>query len=194
MNTLIAPQWVDLTPQLVTPWKAVPGSQLQWMVDAWGRAQLAGEVYYPGGNPPDRSVIFQCPPGTIPVQTRTVTVVEDVVPARFYRVDINIDGSIRLRFPLANSTGQLFLDNVSWIVPMGTSPTQPPPAGGNYLRFMQPIPTDPWIIVHNFGYWPLVQVFDEAGDEVQALVSEVTASEVKIKFDTGPTVGVAILE
>jgi hypothetical protein len=115
MGQLVAPQWQDFSVLVTAPWKIMPGSQSHFLVDAWGRCQLTGEVYYPGGNPPDGSIMAQCPPGTIPALTTTLVATEDVTPARFYRVDIGTDGNIRLRFPLRTSSGQVFLDSVSWI-------------------------------------------------------------------------------
>jgi hypothetical protein len=116
MGDLIAPAWQDLTPSLVSPWLAVPGSSVQYLVDAWGRCQLAGEVYYPGGGPLDESIMLTCPAGTTPSANVTVLAVEDVIPARFYRIDIGTDGNIRLRFPITKTSGQVFLDSVSWII------------------------------------------------------------------------------
>lgn len=115
MNDLVAPVWHDGSSLLVTPWAELAGSKVNYLTDAWGRCQLSGEVYYQGGNPPNSSIVMACPPGTTPTQTLTVIAVEDVIPARFYRLDIGTDGNIRLRFPLSNTTGQLFLDSVSWM-------------------------------------------------------------------------------
>jgi hypothetical protein len=115
MGQLVPPQWQDFSVLITAPWKIVPGSQAHFMVDAWGRCQLLGEVYFPGGSPPDGSIMAQCPPGTVPALTTTVTAVEDVVPAQFYRVDVSTDGNIRLRFPPRTSSGQVFLDAISWI-------------------------------------------------------------------------------
>jgi hypothetical protein len=118
MEDLVAPVWNDLTPFISPPWLPMPESEVQYLVDAWGRCQLAGEIFYPGGNPPDGSEMIECPPGTAPSSTVTVMAVEDVIPARYYRVDINnINGGlVELRYPALNTTGQIFLDSVSWIV------------------------------------------------------------------------------
>lgn len=115
MADLVSPVWYDLTTNITAPWRVVPGSTAQYLVDAWGRCQLAGEVYFPGSSPPEGSIILTCPTNTVPANNVTVVAVEDVIPARFYRVDIGTDGNIRLRFPLSNTTGQLFLDSVSWM-------------------------------------------------------------------------------
>jgi hypothetical protein len=117
MQDLIPPTWNDLTPYLISPWQVVSHSTIQYLIDAWGRIQLAGEIFYPGGNPPDGSQMIQCPPTTIPPNPVTVMAVEDVIPARYYRLDITSAGSIELRFPLLNTTGQVFLDSVTWCVP-----------------------------------------------------------------------------
>ena len=113
-TTPVPPLWQPLL-TLVSPWAPVHSSNLDYLVDPWGRVQLRGEIYFPNGNPPDMSVIATCPLGTTPTQTATVFVVEDVTPARVYRVDIDADGKIYLRFPALNTTGQLFLDTVSWM-------------------------------------------------------------------------------
>jgi hypothetical protein len=116
MGDLIPPSWQDLTPNLEAPWQVVPGSSVQFLVDPWGRCQLAGEVYYPGANPLEGSIILTCPASTSPSATRTVLAAEDVIPARYYRIDIGTDGNVRLRFPGSSTSGQLFLDTVSWII------------------------------------------------------------------------------
>jgi hypothetical protein len=115
MQDLVAPSWADLTPFIASPWRPVAGSEVKYLVDAWGRCQLAGEIVYPNGNPPDGSVMLQCPPLTYPSSPVTMPAVEDVIPARYYRVDISPGGNIELRFPALNTTGQIFLDSVSWI-------------------------------------------------------------------------------
>jgi hypothetical protein len=115
MSDLVMPQWEDLTPLLVAPWQGVPGSTLRFLTDAWGRCQLGGEVYFPGGNPPDNSIMLQCPTSTAPTHNVTLVAVEDFTPARFYRIDVGTDGNIRLRFPTQNTSGQLFLDSITWM-------------------------------------------------------------------------------
>jgi len=115
MSSLIPPVWLDAKSYLVAPWQAIAGSSVSWLQDAWGRVQLRGEVFYSGGNPPDATVIMSCPPGTTPKQNAVLPAVQDVAPAQFYRVDVGTDGSIRLRFPPPSGTGQLFLDNISWL-------------------------------------------------------------------------------
>ena len=115
MDDLTPPSWLDLTPYVNSPWQPVPGSDVLYLVDAWGRCQLAGEIFYPGGNPTDGSSMLACPPFTTPSQSVTVVAVEDVTPARYYRVDISPDGDVALRFPNLNTTGQIFLDSVSWM-------------------------------------------------------------------------------
>jgi len=95
-----------------------------YLVDAWGRCQLAGEIFFPGGNPVEGSQMLACPPSTTPNNPVTVLAVEDVIPARSYRVDILPTGYIELRFPTTTTTGQVFLDTVAWWI----SPQMPPPA------------------------------------------------------------------
>jgi hypothetical protein len=132
MQDLVPPTWNDLTPYIAGAWSPVPGSNVQYLIDAWGRVQLAGEIFYPGANPMDGSVILQCPPLTYPANPVTVLAVEDVIPARFYRIDILPNGSIELRFPATNTTGQVFLDSISWMTaavqPQGSTGSTPPPA------------------------------------------------------------------
>ena len=110
--TPTSPLWQPL-PALTSPWAVVAGSTCQYLSDAWGRVQLRGEVYYPGANPPDLSIITTCPVGA-PTHNTTQFAVEDVIPTRVYRVDVHTDGNIYLRFPALNTTGQLFLDTISW--------------------------------------------------------------------------------
>lgn len=115
MGNLVAPAWQDVSMRVQVPWQIVPGSQVRAMIDPWGRCQLGGEIFYPGGSPPDDSIMMVCPVGTIPSQNVTLVVVEDVNPARFYRVDIKTDGMIHLRYPVSQTTGQIFLDSLSWV-------------------------------------------------------------------------------
>jgi hypothetical protein len=114
-ENLTPPVWSDATSLLVSPWQAVPGSQIDYLIDTWGRCQLRGEIYFPGGNPTDSTIMMACPPGGTPTQTATLFAVEDVIPPRFYRVDVGADGNLRLRFPIPQSTGQVFLDSVFWM-------------------------------------------------------------------------------
>jgi hypothetical protein len=90
------------------------GTTISYLVDTWGRCQLRGEISYPGGNPVDGVAIMACPPGTTPTQTIALPAIEDSMPARVYRVEVNANGTIYLRYPSMNTTGQLFLDNLSW--------------------------------------------------------------------------------
>jgi hypothetical protein len=117
MDQLVPPVWQDGGSLLLAPWRNVPGSSTTYLIDAWGRCQLHGEVYYPNTDPPDATPIMMCPLGTTPTQDYTQVAVEDCEPARMYRVDIRTDGRIYLRYPALNTTGQLFLDNISWIIP-----------------------------------------------------------------------------
>jgi len=114
MDQLLPASWQDASSLLVTPWKALPGSLISYSLDGFGRCQLRGEVYFQGGNPGDASIIMTCPPGTTPTQNATLAAIEDVIPTRVYRVDVRTDGNIVLRFPVPQSTGQLFLDSLIW--------------------------------------------------------------------------------
>jgi len=115
MGDLVAPAWQDASGLVQSPWQIVPGSQVRSMIDPWGRCQLGGEIFYPGGNPPDNSPMMLCPLGTVPSQAMTLVTVEDVIPARFYRVNVRTDGVICLRYPNSQTTGQVFLDGLSWV-------------------------------------------------------------------------------
>jgi len=168
MEQLIPPSWIDATPLVVAPWKVIPGSSAAYMIDGWGRCQLTGEIYYPGGNPPDGSIFFSLPEGTNPPQNAVLPVVEDVIPPRMYRVDVCYDGNIRLRWPTQNSTGQLFLDNISWMTQQQgilEPPPQPqPPPNPVIYGFTLGNPTpagSPYTITHNIGTTDvIVQVYD----------------------------------
>jgi hypothetical protein len=110
----VKPSWQDATSLLANPWVEV-GAPSSYLIDGWGRCQLRGEISYPGGNPVDYTVLMDCPPGTTPTQSVSLPAIEDVNPARVYRVEVNADGKIYLRSPALNTTGQLFLDSVSWM-------------------------------------------------------------------------------
>lgn len=118
MDDLVQSAWLDASMLLAAPWQVVPGSSMFYITDPFGRCSLMGEISYPGGNPRDGTLIMACPPGTAPqFQSLAAFAIEDVIPARTYRVDINMDGNIYLRFPAMNTTGQLFLDSVTWMGP-----------------------------------------------------------------------------
>lgn len=127
MADLIAPQWQDISGLIQSPWQEVPGSRLLFMQDAWGRCQLRGELFLPGSNPQDQSVMLNVPTGTAPSDITTVMCAEDVIPARSYRVDVGKDGTVSLRFPAMNTTGLIFLDAVTWIAAAAAPPTPPTP-------------------------------------------------------------------
>lgn len=148
MQDLIPPDWNDLTSYIVSPWEPVPYSRVMYLVDAWGRCQLAGEIFYPNGNPPDGSTMIQCPPLTAPSNPTTLSAVEDVIPARSYRVDILPSGYAELRFPALNTTGQIFLDNLAWYSAVG--PPEPTgPGAGLGERRMTTVTTPPLTVNQN---------------------------------------------
>jgi hypothetical protein len=191
MEDLVAPMWSDLNTFVQTGWAAVDTSQMLWLKDAWGRVQLKGEVTYLGGSPPDGVPIMQCPPGTVPTTPFSLVAVEDVAPARFYRIDVSTDGYIRLRFPLANSTGHLFLDALNW---MASVPAPPPPTGttGNTFIFNQTTPSLTWSITHNFGEWPLVQLYDTNAVLISSSVAQINVNQLTATFNS-PIAGTAVL-
>jgi hypothetical protein len=112
-NLLVKPSWQSATSLLVSPWVAA-GPPISYLIDGWGRCQLRGEISY-GGSPADGVTVMACPPGATPTQTVTLPVIEDCMPARVYRVEVNADGKIYLRYPSADTTGKLFLDSLSWM-------------------------------------------------------------------------------
>jgi hypothetical protein len=111
----VKPQWQDGTSLVASPWTISPVASVSYLIDSWGRCQLRGEIFYPGGNPADNVVLMECPPNATPTQALNLPVIEDSTPARVYRVEVNIDGKIYLRYPSANTTGHLFLDSLSWM-------------------------------------------------------------------------------
>jgi hypothetical protein len=137
MAQLLPPQWVDGSSLIQAPWQAI--SSVAYLIDTWGRCQLRGEIFLPGGSPKDLSVMLACPPTTTPVQIATLVAAEDVNPARYYRIEVGIDGFIRLRFPALNTTGQAFLDGISWVT---TTAQATPPAQGPGLFGTEPLFTD----------------------------------------------------
>jgi hypothetical protein len=192
-----APQWQDVINNVVPPWKAVANSPVLFMSNAFGRCQLSGEVFYPGGNPPDGSIIMQVPSGALPTSNSVFSAIEDVTPARVYRVDVQTDGNVVLRFPAKNTSGQLFLDNLAWISRSagGQPPPIPTPGGTtlNYLKFNQTTPSSTWIINHNFGYYPQIQIFDTGGDSIEAAIVQITPFTVQVEPEAGPVAGFAII-
>jgi hypothetical protein len=86
----------------------------QYLVTAAGEVRLRGEIQFPGGSPLDTTPIFSCPAGTTPSQLAMLLAIEDVNPARSYRVDIGVDGVGRLRYPERSTSGSLILDPLCW--------------------------------------------------------------------------------
>jgi len=115
MASLVPPGWNNLNSSILAPWAALDSAQMLWMKDTWGRVQLKGELTYSGGDPPDGSPMLLCPAGTAPSYPFSLVAVEDVIPARFYRIDVGTDGNVRIRYPLAHSTGHVILDSITWV-------------------------------------------------------------------------------
>lgn len=65
---------------------------------------------------------------------------------------------------------------------------QGPPGSG--MNFRQHLPETVWVIEHNFGYWPSVQVFDTNGDECEGDLTNETLNRLTITF-SAPFAGIA---
>jgi hypothetical protein len=64
-------------------------------------------------------------------------------------------------------------------------PAGPPgPAGTADLHYshLQASAAATWVVTHNLGKYPSVQVFDSAGDEVEGLVTQVSPNQLTINF------------
>ncbi|QXN72646.1 hypothetical protein RCZAHN_37 [Rhodobacter phage RcZahn] len=61
------------------------------------------------------------------------------------------------------------------------------------FTFQQSIPAMIWTIDHNLGFWPDVTVFDTAGNEVEAQVTNPTMQRTTINFSS-PVAGTARLK
>jgi hypothetical protein len=72
--------------------------------------------------------------------------------------------------------------------------TANPPQGGNdptpSFMFFQSTPSDLWIINHNLGVVVATTVFDTAGNEIEAEISNPSLNQTRIAFTT-PTAGKA---
>lgn len=60
------------------------------------------------------------------------------------------------------------------------------------LNLNFPSPLDEWLINHNFGYKPIVELFTTGGMEMQAAVIHTSFNQVLVQFNS-PTAGSARL-
>ncbi len=67
---------------------------------------------------------------------------------------------------------------------------KPSSSGGTSFDFTQAAPATPWIINHNLGYNPVVQLFSVGGLEMEATVLHVSVNQVQVTFLI-PTAGTA---
>lgn len=71
-------------------------------------------------------------------------------------------------------------------------PSGPPGQGSDTLEFTQAVASDTWVINHNFGWKPNVQILSVGGRELLAEVLHVSVNQVQVFFDT-PQAGLALL-
>lgn len=63
-------------------------------------------------------------------------------------------------------------------------------AGNKTLVFTQLSPLTTWVINHNFGEFPIVQVFDLGGNHVDVEIAHVTINQSEVRF-LSPKAGIA---
>ena len=64
-------------------------------------------------------------------------------------------------------------------------PAGPPGASAASYDFQQTTPATEWIVNHNLGHKPLVQVFSTGGVEVEAEVVHISNNQTRIYFVIG---------
>lgn len=72
-----------------------------------------------------------------------------------------------------------------------SGPVGPPGRGAGY-DYVQSSPSDNWVINHNLGYKPTVQVFTVGGLEIIGEIQHVSNNQVTVTFNT-PLAGSARL-
>jgi hypothetical protein len=72
-------------------------------------------------------------------------------------------------------------------------PPGPPGASTSRYPHSQAVASDVWVVAHNLGYWPQVQIFSVGGREMVAEVLHVSNNVTNIYFDE-PTAGVAFFD
>lgn len=71
-------------------------------------------------------------------------------------------------------------------------PEGPPGLAASGLTFMQGTPDTTWVIDHNLGFKPAVEIIDQDGNEVDGEVSHLNINQLRIYFVT-PLAGLARL-
>jgi hypothetical protein len=79
------------------------------------------------------------------------------------------------------------------VLEVGQGPSGPPGSGGSSaFRFIQASPLDTWIINHNLGIEPQVEVMSPGSIRVNAEVVHVSLNQARVLFAT-PYAGFALL-
>lgn len=79
-------------------------------------------------------------------------------------------------------------------VPVVIGPRGPEGAAGgaNSITWRPPSALETWIIPHNLGHYPTVQIFDVDGAEIGAAISQLDVNTLSISFGV-PMSGMAVL-
>lgn len=72
-----------------------------------------------------------------------------------------------------------------------TGPAGPPGAGAEVFEYSPPAAQAEWVLNHNFGRRPVVQVLSPGGFEVEAEVAHVSTNQARVYFNQ-PQQGTAI--
>lgn len=59
----------------------------------------------------------------------------------------------------------------------------PPGASGAGFVFSQPTPATEWVINHNLGFRPAVEIIDAGGNEVDAEVLHISVNQARVYFN-----------
>lgn len=71
-------------------------------------------------------------------------------------------------------------------------PQGPPGVGGLAMNFNQVSPADEWLINHNFGYYPNINLYTTGGMEMLGQIVNVSVNQIRVYF-TVPVAGSARL-
>lgn len=63
-------------------------------------------------------------------------------------------------------------------------PQGPPGASGAGFVFTQASPATEWVINHNLGFRPSVEIIDTGGNEVDAQVLHISVNQARVYFNT----------
>lgn len=81
------------------------------------------------------------------------------------------------------------------VLKTGQGPAGPPGSGGggggNTLAYTQSTPSSLWIVNHNLGFKPLVDVFNNNDEEVAVKVSHTSTNQFRVISET-PFLGYAL--